>query len=97
LEATLVLEVTEVADRINPNGSPERKSDLNGVSEKEAPVSKTNGSVEAGSKFGWRVGTESEVVAAVSSTVVEATTVVVATEVADGMGDWVSPIRESNR
>jgi len=56
---------TEVADQINPNGAPERKSDLNGVSKKEAPVSNTMGSVGAGSKFGWRVGTESEVEAVV--------------------------------
>jgi len=106
------LEATEVADRINPNGASERKSGLNGMSEKEAPVSNTIGRVEAGSKFGWRGGTESEVavvaeattVGARSTVAVEATTggagavstVAVTTEV-DGVGEWMSPIRELNR
>jgi len=69
-------------------------------------VSKTIGRVRvaARSKFGWRVGTESEVVVAVgieATTVVEATTVgvkstVEATEVV-GEGEWMSPMRVSNR
>jgi len=37
-----------------------RKSEANGVLEKEAPVSKTIGRVGVRAKFGWRVGTESE-------------------------------------
>jgi len=68
------LEATEVADRINPNGSGERK-------EKEAPVSKTIGNVEVGSKFGWRGGTKSEV-----AVVAEATTVGTVAVEATGVG-----------
>ena len=66
LEATL--ETTEAADRINPNGAI--KSDLNGMSEKDAPVSRTIGRVGA-------VGTESEIVVVVTvrGLTVEATTV----------------------
>jgi len=72
----------------------------------EAPVSNTIGRVErvgrvgAGSKFGWRVGTESDAVAAVGT---EATTVVatviptVETTEVDGVGVLVSPMRVSKR
>ena len=46
LEATL--EATETADRISPHGAwSKAKSEGNGVSEKEAPVSNTIGSVGA--------------------------------------------------
>jgi len=104
-ELTWELETTEVGDRINPYGAwaTGRKSEANGVLEKEAPVSKTMGSVGARAKFGWRVGTESETGVAVGTestaadavvteSTVEVTTVVVglATEVVDGVG--FSPI-----
>jgi len=73
------------------------KSEGKGIMEKDAPVSKTIGRV--GARFGWRVGTELEVVVAVEAEttgVGVVLTVAVTTEVV-GVGEWRSPIRESNR
>jgi len=71
-----------------------RKSDLEGLTETDAPVSNAIGSVGARAKFGWRVGTESEVVTDGAEA-----TVVVATGVAEAKVSIVgsAPIKETNR
>jgi len=88
----LVLETTERADRINPNGAGANSEGEVGAIGKDAPVS-----IRYGTGFGWiRVGTESEVVAGVEA---EATTgavgavLTVATEVDEAVG--MSPITTS--
>jgi len=89
------LETTKMGDRNSPYGAwvTGKKSEAKGVLEMEAPVSNT-----IGTKFGWRVETESETGVAVGTestaadavvteSTVEATTVVVglATEVDGGV------------
>ena len=73
------------------------------MSEYEAPVSNAIGRVGAGPKFGWRVGTKSEVVvveattADAGATVAESTVAAMWAEADNGVGEWMSPMRVSNR
>jgi len=98
MEGTLELEATEVeAEWINPYGAG-IKSKEKGVSGNDAPVSNTIGSIRAGSRFGWRVGTELEgevAVVAKELTVTIGALVVMTTEVV-GVGR-TSLVVEANR
>jgi len=99
VDVALKLETTEAeADRKSPHGAwaTGRKSEANGVSEQDAPVSKTIGRAGATESEVEAVGAGSTTADAGSTVAAELTGVAVATA-AVKWAEWMSPMRVSNR